>query len=63
MQPGDVISTYADVDDLTADVGFKPVTPIAEGLKHFINWYQQSYHSDRFLANSYREVASIGNRE
>jgi UDP-glucuronate 4-epimerase len=43
MQPGDVIATYADVDDLTADVGFKPVTPIAKGLEHFINWYQEYY--------------------
>jgi UDP-glucuronate 4-epimerase len=39
MQPGDVLSTYADVDELIKDVGFKPSTPIAKGLEHFIKWY------------------------
>ena len=32
MQPGDVPETYADVDDLVADVGFKPATPIEDGI-------------------------------
>ena len=36
MQPGDVPSTYADVDDLIADVGFKPSTPIEEGIRRFV---------------------------
>jgi UDP-glucuronate 4-epimerase len=43
MQPGDVIATYADVDDLIADVGFKPVTSLAEGLERFITWYREYY--------------------
>jgi UDP-glucuronate 4-epimerase len=43
MQPGDVPATYADVDDLMRDVGFKPSTPIAEGIARFIVWYKQ-YH-------------------
>jgi UDP-glucuronate 4-epimerase len=43
MQLGDVIATYADVDDLIADVGFKPITPLAEGLERFINWYREYY--------------------
>ncbi len=43
MQPGDVPATYADVDDLMRDVGFKPSTPIAEGIARFIAWYKQ-YH-------------------
>jgi len=43
MQPGDVPATYADVDDLMRDVGFKPSTPIAEGIAQFIAWYKQ-YH-------------------
>ena len=43
MQPGDVPATYADVDDLMRDVGFKPSTPIAEGVARFIDWYR-SYH-------------------
>ena len=43
MQPGDIPCTYADVDDLIEDVGFKPKTSIEEGLGHFINWYQSYY--------------------
>ena len=46
MQPGDVVATYADVDDLTADVGFKPRTPIASGIQSFIEWYRE-YYGDR----------------
>jgi len=43
MQDGDVPATYADVDDLTRDVGFKPSTPLAEGLKRFVEWYRAYY--------------------
>jgi UDP-glucuronate 4-epimerase len=43
MQPGDVPATYADVDDLMADVGFKPATPIREGIEHFVAWYKSYY--------------------
>ncbi|NEQ20939.1 MAG: NAD-dependent epimerase [Microcoleus sp. SIO2G3] len=43
MQPGDVPSTYADVDELMNDVGFKPSTPIEEGIYHFVQWYQDYY--------------------
>ncbi|MGE4001691.1 MAG: NAD-dependent epimerase [Planctomycetaceae bacterium] len=44
MQPGDVPATYADVDDLIRDVGFKPSTPIEEGVARFVEWYRE-YHS------------------
>jgi UDP-glucuronate 4-epimerase len=43
MQPGDVPSTYADVDDLMRDVGFKPSTPIEHGIENFVRWYQEYY--------------------
>jgi UDP-glucuronate 4-epimerase len=43
MQPGDVPATFADVDDLKRDVGFKPATPIADGIARFIAWYR-FYH-------------------
>lgn len=43
MQPGDVLSTYADVDDLIQDVGFKSVTQIEEGIERFVQWYQDYY--------------------
>ena len=43
MQPGDVPATYADVDDLMRDVGFRPSTPIADGVARFVAWYRD-YH-------------------
>ena len=43
MQPGDILETYADVDDLAKDVGFKPSTPIEEGIKKFVKWYREYY--------------------
>jgi UDP-glucuronate 4-epimerase len=43
LQPGDVPATYADVDDLMQDVGFKPATPIATGIQRFIEWYKDYY--------------------
>ncbi len=39
IQPGDVPATYADVDDLIADVGFKPETSIEVGVGRFVEWY------------------------
>ncbi|MCP4115645.1 MAG: NAD-dependent epimerase [Desulfobacteraceae bacterium] len=41
MQPGDVAATYADIDSLTRDTGFKPETSIDEGLGNFVRWYKQ----------------------
>jgi UDP-glucuronate 4-epimerase len=43
IQPGDVPATYADVDDLMRDVGFKPETPIADGVQRFVEWYRDYY--------------------
>jgi len=43
IQPGDVPETFADVDDLTRDVGFKPATPIEEGVRRFVEWYRGYY--------------------
>jgi len=41
MQPGDVPETYADVDDLMRDVGFRPSTPVETGIRNFIEWYRR----------------------
>jgi UDP-glucuronate 4-epimerase len=41
MQPGDVPVTYADVEDLMTDVGFKPDTSIEEGIIRFVHWYRE----------------------
>lgn len=43
IQPGDVPATYADIEDLSRDVGFKPVTPIEVGIPRFIEWYREFY--------------------
>ncbi|MBW2596650.1 MAG: NAD-dependent epimerase [Deltaproteobacteria bacterium] len=43
LQPGDVPATYADIDDLIKDVGFKPETSIEAGIKRFILWYNDYY--------------------
>ncbi len=43
MQDGDVPATYADVTDLSQDVGFSPSTPIETGLKQFVDWYRDYY--------------------
>ncbi|MGW8301513.1 MAG: NAD-dependent epimerase [Desulfobacterales bacterium] len=43
IQPGDVAATYADVDDLMKDVGFKPATPIEVGIADFVKWFKDYY--------------------
>lgn len=43
MQPGDVPVTYADTSALEEDFGFKPGTPLREGLRRFSEWYKQFY--------------------
>jgi len=43
MQPGDVEATYADVKDLEDDIGFRPATPIEEGVARFVRWYRDYY--------------------
>ena len=43
MQPGDVESTWANIDDLTAATGFAPSTPLSEGIARFVDWYKEYY--------------------
>jgi len=45
IQPGDVPATYADVDDLITDVGFRPSTSIENGINKFVEWYRNYYKS------------------
>jgi UDP-glucuronate 4-epimerase len=40
MQPGDVNATYADVELVQRKLGFKPTTPLREGLRRFVEWYR-----------------------
>jgi len=44
MQPGDVPATFADIDALQRDVGFRPSTSIEDGVQKFVDWYRQ-YHN------------------
>jgi len=43
MQPGDVVETFADVEDLMRDTGFAPSTPIEHGVHNFVAWYRDHY--------------------
>jgi len=43
LQPGDVPATYADVNDLIKDTGFKPSTSVEEGINKFVKWYKEYY--------------------
>jgi UDP-glucuronate 4-epimerase len=43
LQPGDVPDTYADVDALAEDVGYRPSTPVEEGVRRFVDWYRGHY--------------------
>ena len=46
MQPGDVPVTYADTTALEQDFGFKPATPLREGLRKFAEWYAKYYKTE-----------------
>jgi UDP-glucuronate 4-epimerase len=43
MQPGDVPDTWADVDALVHDAGYRPATPIETGVRRFVDWYRSFY--------------------
>ncbi len=43
LQPGDVPDTYANVDDLETDVGYRPSTTVETGIKNFVDWYRDFY--------------------
>jgi UDP-glucuronate 4-epimerase len=43
MQAGDLLSTYADIEDLVQDVNFTPATPIETGIARFVEWSRDYY--------------------
>jgi UDP-glucuronate 4-epimerase len=43
LQPGDVPDTFADVEDLVRDVGYRPATSVEEGVRAFVDWYRGYY--------------------
>ena len=46
LQPGDVPDTWADTEALAADVGYQPATPVAAGIRNFVDWYLDYYDVD-----------------
>jgi UDP-glucuronate 4-epimerase len=56
LQPGDVLETYADVDQLMKDTGFRPGTPIESGIERFVHWYR-SYHNAQKEVDEYARPA------
>jgi len=57
MQPGDVPATFADVSDLSGDVGFHPSTLIEDGVRQFVEWYLDYYRFGRLSPTSRYEAA------
>jgi len=49
LQLGDVPDTHADVEDLMRDVGYKPATPVEQGVRAFVEWYRGYYRDSRIL--------------
>jgi UDP-glucuronate 4-epimerase len=43
LQPGDVVASHADVQDLAEDFGYRPTTTVSEGITKFIEWYKMFY--------------------
>jgi UDP-glucuronate 4-epimerase len=52
LQPGDVPATYADIDDLIRDTGFRPRTPIEEGIRRFVDWYEGYFGTGKTVDES-----------
>ncbi len=58
-QPGDVVATFASIDIASRKLGFKPSTPLREGLRQFIRWYEDQ----SFLVKSVRDFRLSQSRE
>jgi UDP-glucuronate 4-epimerase len=56
MQPGDVIATWANVDDLKESYNYKPDTPIQTGIKMFADWYKKYYAPEKVIQEYVEEV-------
>jgi UDP-glucuronate 4-epimerase len=63
MQPGDVPSTYADVDELIKDVGFKPTTSIEQGVDRFVRWYKDYFEERSNMNHQVLSEQGLGVRD
>ena len=52
MQPGDVAATYANIEDLIADVDYRPQTPVQVGIDNFVAWYMEHMHKTADRGNT-----------
>lgn len=59
LQDGDVPMTYADVDDLMQDVGFKPETSVNDGINSFVRWYKEYYKGINSVALKQDTVSDL----
>ncbi|QHW34318.1 NAD-dependent epimerase [Paenibacillus rhizovicinus] len=50
MQPGDVEATFANIDTLQREIGFKPVTALEDGIGNFVDWYRDYYASRKVIS-------------
>jgi UDP-glucuronate 4-epimerase len=57
LQPGDVVDTCADVEELVRDTGYQPRTTVEEGVKRFVEWYLEYYEGDRLASATSANVA------
>lgn len=58
LQPGDALNTYADSGELERMVGYKPSTPVFQGIANFIEWYRDYYSINDYTTNKPTEVLS-----
>lgn len=55
LQTGDVVSTYADIEDLKNATGFSPETPIKTGIRNFVKWYLECYSAKQVTSQNGRQ--------
>jgi UDP-glucuronate 4-epimerase len=56
MQPGDVLRTWANVDDLIRDYDYRPETPIEQGVQKFVDWYTKFYKTEDKINQEQEEL-------
>jgi len=47
LQPGDVLDTYANVDDLKKKINYKPTTSVTKGVTNFVEWYKNYFDNNK----------------
>ena len=63
LQPGDVPKTYADITALERDYGFRPSTPLREGVRRFVEWYREYHGLGMSGRGALNDEKNLGNYE